>query len=235
MQIPITSPSGRSNAPNHLDIGGADANLEHLRPTKILGIGVNYRAHAREMGKQAPDEPLVFLKAPSALIGPNQPIALPPGYERIDYEAELGVVIGERIRDVEPARALEAVLGFTCVNDVTVRDLQKRDGQWTRAKGFDTFCPLGPGVVGGLDPSDLRVASRVNGETRQDSRTSDLIFPVSEIISFVSKVMTLEAGDVIATGTPSGVGPLAPGDRVEIEVEGVGVLANPVVEASSAL
>ena len=204
-----------------------------LRPTKLVAIGVNYRAHAREMGKELPPEPLMFLKAPSAMIGPEQPIELPGGYERIDYEAELGVVIGERLRRAEPGDAASAILGFTCINDVSVRDLQKRDGQWTRAKGFDTFCPIGPRVVSGLDPADLRIQSRVNGEVRQDARTSDLIFSVPEILSFVSGVMTLEPGDVIATGTPSGVGPLSPGDRVEIEIEGIGVLANPVVKAPS--
>jgi 2-keto-4-pentenoate hydratase/2-oxohepta-3-ene-1,7-dioic acid hydratase in catechol pathway len=234
VHVPIIAPPESLKALTSLSIGAAPAPVDGgLRPSKIVAIGVNYRAHAEEMGKTPPAEPLMFLKAPSAMVGPGGAIALPRGYDRIDYEAELGVVIGERVRDVEPRRALDTVLGYTCINDVTVRDLQKRDVQYTRAKGFDTFCPIGPRVVGGLDPSDLRIASRVNGETRQDSRTSDLIFSVPDLISFISKVMTLEPGDVIATGTPSGVGPLSPGDRVEIEIEGIGVLENPVVEALS--
>jgi 2-keto-4-pentenoate hydratase/2-oxohepta-3-ene-1,7-dioic acid hydratase in catechol pathway len=233
VKLPIEGARGAFSGARALEIAGDPGASASLRPTKIVAIGVNYRLHAREMGKELPAEPLMFLKPTSSLIGPGQAIELPPGYARIDYEAELGVVIGARVRHVSPDRALDAVAGLTCINDVTVRDLQERDGQWTRAKGFDTFCPIGPRVVGGVDPSNLRIVSRVNGETRQDSRTSDLIFSVPEIIAFVSKVMTLEPGDIIATGTPSGVGPLTPGDRVEIEIEDVGVLANPVVEAAS--
>jgi len=200
-----------------------------LRPSKIVCIGVNYRAHAAEMGKQPPSEPLIFLKAPSAMLGAGQAIVRPSGYERVDYEAELAVVIGRRARRVAVADAFDVVLGYTAVNDVTVRDLQRRDGQWTRAKGFDTFCPIGPRIVAGLDPADLAVRSRVNGEPRQGSSTSDLIFSVARLIEFISGVMTLEEGDGISTGTPAGVGPLAPGDTVEVEVEGVGVLTNTVV------
>jgi 2-keto-4-pentenoate hydratase/2-oxohepta-3-ene-1,7-dioic acid hydratase in catechol pathway len=200
-----------------------------LVPSKIIGIGVNYRAHAVEMGKGLPEEPLVFLKPRSAMIPDGEGIERPAGYERVDYEGELGVVIAARTRGIPRARALEAVLGFTCVNDVTVRDLQKRDVQFTRAKGFDTFCPIGPRIVAGLDPSNLRITTRVNGAIRQDSTTADLIFDVPTLISFVSAHMTLEAGDVITTGTPSGVGNLSPGDTVSIEIEGVGVLTNPVI------
>ncbi|MBP6840392.1 MAG: fumarylacetoacetate hydrolase family protein [Kofleriaceae bacterium] len=200
-----------------------------LRPSKIIGIGQNYRAHAAEMGKPLPREPLMFLKPPSALIGDGEAIARPAGYARVDHEGELGVVIGERCVHVPVARALDMVMGFTCVNDVSVRELQQQDGQWTRAKGFDTFCPLGPRIVSGLDPHDLRVVTRVGGVVRQDSSTSDLIFDVATLIAFVSAHMTLEPGDVISTGTPAGVGNLAVGDVVEVEISGIGVLRNPVV------
>jgi 2-keto-4-pentenoate hydratase/2-oxohepta-3-ene-1,7-dioic acid hydratase in catechol pathway len=209
---------------------GADTGeLVDLVPSKIVGIGQNYRAHAAEMGKGLPEEPLMFLKPRTALLRAGEPIERPAGYDRVDFEGELGVVIGRRARRVVRARALDVVLGFTCVNDVTVRDLQKKDGQWTRAKGFDTFCPLGPRIVSGLDPSDLRITTRVNGVTRQDSSTSDMIFDVPTLIEFVSAHMTLEPGDVITTGTPSGVGNLAPGDVVEIEIAGIGILRSPVI------
>jgi 2-keto-4-pentenoate hydratase/2-oxohepta-3-ene-1,7-dioic acid hydratase in catechol pathway len=198
-------------------------------PSKIVCVGTNYRAHAAEMGKPLPDEPLLFLKPPSAIIGPGQAIVRPRGYERVDYEGELAVVIGRRARRVPPERALEHVAGLTCLNDVTVRDLQKKDVQFTRAKGFDTFCPVGPRVASGLDPSRLRLETRVNGKVRQSSSTADLIFDVPALVAFVSRVMTLEEGDLISTGTPSGVGNLEPGDLVEVEIEGIGVLANPVV------
>jgi 2-keto-4-pentenoate hydratase/2-oxohepta-3-ene-1,7-dioic acid hydratase in catechol pathway len=202
-----------------------------LRPSKIIGIGVNYRAHAVEMGKGLPEEPLMFLKPSSALIRTNEPIVRPSGYERVDYEGELGVIIGQRARHVFPEKALDVVLGFTCVNDVTVRDLQKKDGQWARAKGFDTFCPTGPHVVAGLDPTALRITTRLNGKTVQDSTTADMIFDVAALIAFCSRHMTLEPGDLITTGTPSGVGNLSVGDVVEIEIEGIGVLRNPVIAA----
>jgi 2-keto-4-pentenoate hydratase/2-oxohepta-3-ene-1,7-dioic acid hydratase in catechol pathway len=200
-----------------------------FQPTKIIGIGVNYRAHAVEMGKGLPDEPLMFLKPPSALILDGAPIWRPEGYDRVDFEGELGVVIKQRTQRISREDALDAVLGYTCVNDVTVRDLQKKDGQWARAKGFDTFCPIGPRVVAGLDPRDLHIVTRVNGNVRQDSSTSDMIFDVAALIAFCSKHMTLEAGDVISTGTPAGVGNLDPGDLVEIEIEGIGTLSNPVI------
>lgn len=211
---------------------------EHeLAPSKIIGIGQNYRAHAAEMGKPIPAEPLIFLKSPSALIAPGAAIVRPRGFARVDHEGELGVVIGRRARRVDARDALEYVLGVTCMNDVTVRDLQQRDGQWARAKGFDTFCPIGPRIVGlggpgggGIDPTDLGITTRVGGEIRQDSRTSDMIFSVAEIIAFVSRYMTLEPGDLITTGTPAGVGNLAVGDVVAIEIEGIGVLENPVVD-----
>jgi 2-keto-4-pentenoate hydratase/2-oxohepta-3-ene-1,7-dioic acid hydratase in catechol pathway len=200
-----------------------------LIPSKIIGIGTNYRAHAIEMGKGVPDEPLMFLKPRSALIPDGAAITRPSSYERVDYEGELGVVIGRRARAVTREMALDYVMGFTCVNDVTARDLQKKDVQFTRAKGFDTFCPLGPRIVAGLDPSALRLVTRVNGVVKQDSSTSDLIFDVRALIAFCSRHMTLEVGDVISTGTPSGVGNLAVGDRVEVEIERIGVLHNHVV------
>ena len=211
--------------------GGSTEHLD-LVPSKIIGIGVNYRAHAVEMGKGLPEEPLMFLKPRSALIGSGEPIVRPAGYERVDYEGELGVVIGQRARGVSRAQALDVVMGFVCINDVTVRDLQKKDGQWTRAKGFDTFCPLGPKIVAGLDPANLAIRTRINGVVKQDSTTADLIFDVPAIIAFVSAHMTLEVGDVISTGTPSGVGNLSVGDQVEVEIEGIGTLHNTVIAAA---
>ncbi len=202
--------------------------LSPARPSKIIALGLNYRDHAAELGMALPEEPLLFLKPPSAVIGPEDEIVLPPQSKRVDYEAELAVVIGRKAKNVPPEEALDYVLGYTCFNDVTARDLQKKDGQWTRAKSFDTFAPFGPWIETELDPSNLKIEARVNGEIRQKSSTQELVFSVPEIISFVSQIMTLLPGDVIATGTPPGVGPLAPGDVVEIEVEGIGVLRNRV-------
>jgi len=213
-------------------VASADATLlAPVAPSKIVAIGRNYRAHAAERGKPVPTEPLVFLKPPSALVGPEAPIRRPAWAGRVDHEAELGVVIGREASNLaSPEAALPHVFGATCVNDVTARELQDRDVQFTRAKGFDTFCPVGPRLVRDLDPGDLRVRGRVNGETRQDGRTRDLIFAVPYLVWYVSRVMTLLPGDIICTGTPSGVGPLLPGDVVEVEVEHVGVLRNTVVE-----
>jgi 2-keto-4-pentenoate hydratase/2-oxohepta-3-ene-1,7-dioic acid hydratase in catechol pathway len=210
-------------------VRGSSTETIHLVPSKIVGIGLNYRAHATEMGRGLPDEPLMFLKPPTAIIGNGEPIERPAGYERVDYEGELGVVINQRARRVPKDKALDVVMGFVVVNDMSVRDLQNKDVQFTRAKGFDTFCPIGPRIVAGLDPSKLALTTRVNGVVKQDSSTSDLIFDVPTLIAFVSNHMTLEAGDVISTGTPSGVGNLDPGDVVEIEIEGIGVLRNPVI------
>jgi 2-keto-4-pentenoate hydratase/2-oxohepta-3-ene-1,7-dioic acid hydratase in catechol pathway len=198
-------------------------------PSKIIGIGQNYRAHAVEMGKGIPEEPLMFLKPPSAVIADGMPIERPAGYERVDFEGELGVVIGKRAKNVSRETALQYVAGYVCVNDVSCRDLQKKDGQWARAKGFDSFCPVGPRVVAGLDPSNLRITTRLNGVVKQDSSTSDMIFDVPTIIEFVSRHMTLEAGDLITTGTPAGVANLSPGDVVEVEISGIGILRNPVI------
>jgi 2-keto-4-pentenoate hydratase/2-oxohepta-3-ene-1,7-dioic acid hydratase in catechol pathway len=200
-----------------------------LVPSKIIGIGVNYRAHAIEMGKRPPEEPLMFLKPPSAMIPHGGQIRRPAGFAQVHHEAELGVVIGTRCSRVPRDRALDVVMGYTCVNDVTVRELQAKDGQWARAKGFDTFCPVGPQIVGGLDPSNLRIQCRVNGTTRQDSTTADMIFDVPALIAFCSEYFTLEPGDIISTGTPSGVANLDVGDVCEIEIEGIGVLRNEVV------
>jgi len=207
--------------------------LPPVQPTKIVCVGLNYRAHIAESLSVVPDarppsEPLLFLKPPSAVIADREPIRYPQGVTRLDPEAELAVVIGRRARRVSLEAALEVVAGFTCFNDVSARNYQKLDGQWTRAKGFDTFAPLGPWVTTGLSPDRLTVQCRVNGQVRQTGHTSDLLFPVPLLVSFISSVMTLEAGDVIATGTPAGIAPIEVGDRVEVEVEGVGVLSNPV-------
>jgi 2-keto-4-pentenoate hydratase/2-oxohepta-3-ene-1,7-dioic acid hydratase in catechol pathway len=216
--------------------GAAVAPLEEVDllapclPGKIVAVGLNYRAHAAESGYDVPAEPVIFMKPRTAVIGPGAAIVLPLRLSgRVDYEAELAVVVGRRARNVPRQAASDFVLGYTCGNDVTARDLQQRDGQWTRSKSFDTFCPLGPWIVPDLDVSDLAVRSRVNGELRQDGHTGDLIFSVDDLIAFVTAVMTLEPGDVILTGTPAGVGPLHPGDRIEIEVEGIGTLENEAV------
>ena len=207
--------------------------LSPVRPSKIVAVGLNYRDHAREMNKPLPDEPLIFLKPSTAVIGPDHPIVIPPQTGRVDYEAELGIVIGRRARAVPAEAAAEYILGLTCVNDVTARALQARDVQYTRAKGFDTFAPIGPCIVVALDGSALDVESSINGERRQASNTRELIFGLHHLVEFISSVMTLLPGDVIATGTPSGVGPVVPGDRVVVRVEGIGELANEVVADAS--
>jgi 2-keto-4-pentenoate hydratase/2-oxohepta-3-ene-1,7-dioic acid hydratase in catechol pathway len=207
--------------------------LPPVAPSKIVCVGRNYREHAAELGNAMPAEPLLFLKAPSSIIGDGEAIELPPFSERVEHEGELAVVIGRRCRRLSDAEdPLAYVLGYTCLNDVTARDLQRRDVQFTRAKSFDTFCPVGPFVVTGPDPSDLKVETRVNGEVRQTGRTSRLAFPVPFLLRYISHAMTLEPGDVISTGTPAGVGPLREGDTVEVEVEGVGTLRNPVRKTS---
>jgi 2-keto-4-pentenoate hydratase/2-oxohepta-3-ene-1,7-dioic acid hydratase in catechol pathway len=197
--------------------------------SKVIGIGRNYAAHAAELGNEVPKEPLVFLKPNTSVIGPGDPIQLPSQSQDVHYEGELAVVIGRVCRDVPLERVAEVVLGYTVANDVTARDLQKRDGQWWRAKGFDTFCPLGPYLVTGLDATDLRITTRLDGVTVQDGRTSQMIFDIPALIQHVSAAMTLLPGDVILTGTPEGVGPFVEGQRVEVEIEGLGVLSNPAV------
>jgi 2-keto-4-pentenoate hydratase/2-oxohepta-3-ene-1,7-dioic acid hydratase in catechol pathway len=203
--------------------------LPPVLPSKIVAIGLNYKDHAAERGKPLPAEPLIFLKPPSAVIGPGETIRRPSWAGRVDHEAEMGIVIGRTARDLPyPEAARGHILGALCVNDVTARELQDKDVQFTRAKGFDTFCPLGPCIATGLDLGSLAVVGRVNGVVRQESRTDQLIFDAFHLVWFVSRVMTLLPGDIISTGTPAGIGPLASGDVVEVEVEGVGVLRNPV-------
>ena len=211
------------------------------RPQKVICVGLNYRDHAEESGLSPPEGPILFAKWPSAPIGPGEPIAIPGITTQVDYEAELGVVIGSRVRGVSAANALEAVAGYVCVNDVSARDLQFSDGQWVRAKSLDTFCPVGPRVVPAAelpDPQALGIRTRLNGELMQDSTTASMIFAVAEIVAFASEAITLEPGDLIATGTPAGVGfarkpPvwLRPGDEVTVEVDGIGALTNPVIAA----
>jgi 2-keto-4-pentenoate hydratase/2-oxohepta-3-ene-1,7-dioic acid hydratase in catechol pathway len=198
-------------------------------PSKIVAIGRNYREHAKELGNVAPDdEPILFLKAPTALNLDGGDIQLPPESSRVDFEGELALVIGRKIKDWPQERWMEALAGVCCANDVTARDLQKKDGQWARAKSFDTFCPIGPEIVAGLDPSDLAIQTRVNGAVRQSSRTSEMVFPPAFLVAYVSRMMTLLPGDLILTGTPAGIGPLAAGDVVEVEIEKIGVLKNRV-------
>lgn len=197
---------------------------------KIVLIGKNYVDHAKELSTEVPKSPLIFMKPPSGLIGHGQPILLPPPEvaREVHHEAELAVVIGKRLRRASESECAKAIAAVTCLNDVTARDIQRAEGQWTRAKGFDTFCPVGPWVTVGLDWADLRVQCRVNGQVKQDGRTKDQVFPLPKLLAFICAGMTLEEGDVVSTGTPAGVGPLRAGDTVEVEVEGVGVLRNEV-------
>ncbi len=209
------------------------------RPQKIICIGLNYRDHAEEQGVALPERPLLFAKWPNALIGPGEPIVIPPITQQVDYEAELGVVIGRRLRGVSVENALEAVAGYVCVNDVSARDLQFSDKQWVRGKSLDTFCPVGPRLVAASevpDPQALSIRAILNGRVMQDSSTANMVFSVAELIAFISQAITLEPGDLIATGTPAGVGVfrdppvlLKPGDEITIEIEGLGALTNPVV------
>jgi len=202
--------------------------LAPILPTKIIGIGFNYKGHADELHAKLPEEPLMLLKPPSALNGPDEPIHLPPSSQRVEFEGELAVVIGKRCKRLSESEVKEAILGYACFNDVTARDLQFKDVQFTRAKSFDTFACFGPWIETEVDPSDLKLETRVNGETKQSARTSELRFSVPKLVSFVSHVMTLEPGDVISTGTPGGTGPLKQGDKVEVEIEGIGTLVNSV-------
>jgi 2-keto-4-pentenoate hydratase/2-oxohepta-3-ene-1,7-dioic acid hydratase in catechol pathway len=202
--------------------------LAPCSPGKVVAVGLNYRDHAKEMGLNIPDEPILFMKPSSSVIGPGDSISMPPQSARVDYEAELAVVIGKTARNVSRQDARKFIAGYTCLNDVTARDLQSKDGQWTRAKSFDTFCPIGPWIDTDVDPTDLKIELYLNGERKQQSRTSNLIFGPWELVEFISAVMTLFPGDVIATGTPSGVGPVKSGDEVEVRIEGIGSLINPV-------
>lgn len=205
--------------------------LAPVLPTKIVCLGLNYRKHADEFRQEIPPVPLIFLKPPSAVIGPGDNIVLPRGYRRVDFEGELAAVIGRKAKNVPESDAYKHILGYTCLNDVTERHNQKADGQWTRAKGYDTFCPIGPWIETELYPENLLLETFLNGERRQSVRTADLIFGVPRLVSFISEIMTLLPGDVIATGTPSGVGPMKSEDIVEVSIEGIGKLRNFVVEA----
>jgi len=197
-------------------------------PTKIIAVGLNYFDHANEVQMKIPDEPLIFMKPPSTLIAHNDNIIYPKMSKQLDYEAELAVIIKNRIKNIEPEDVSNNILGYTCFNDVTARDLQKKDGQWTRAKSFDTFAPIGPFISTDLNPNNLQIKLYKNGQLMQNSSTSNMIFKVDEIVSFISKIMTLFPGDIIATGTPLGVGQLEAGDKVEVEIKGIGILRNTV-------
>ena len=206
--------------------------LAPVIPTKVVCVGRNYADHAAEMGNDVPERPILFLKPPTSVIGPLRAVRYPTDSHEVHHEAELAVVIGKVTRNVEIEDVGPHILGYTAANDVTARDLQRLDGQWTRAKGFDTFCPLGPAIDTDLDPQEsLSIICRVNGEVRQSGVTSDMVFGVGELVSYISRVMTLLPGDVVLTGTPEGVGPVEPGDRMEVEIEGIGTLINPVVAA----
>lgn len=203
--------------------------LPPVDPSKVVAVGLNYRDHAIEVGLPIPEEPLLFMKPSTSVIAHGDAVIYPRGMtERVDYEAELAIVIGRECRGIEPSEAKEYILGYTCANDVTARDLQTKDGQWTRSKSFDTFCPLGPWVVSGIDPSDLEIKMIHNGNVVQHSRTGNFIFPVDVLVSHISRVMTLLPGDVVITGTPSGIGPVKKGDILQVEIEGIGTLENRV-------
>ncbi len=207
--------------------------LPPVTPSKIVCVGRNYRRHVEELDHQMPTEPLLFLKPPSALLAPEAPIELPPDSERVDHEGELAVVVGTRLRHASEQEARDGIFGLTCANDVTARDLQRKDVQFTRAKGFDTFCPCGPWIDQEQVFDDLAIRVRVDGELRQDGRTRDMIWPVDTVLAYISRVMTLLPGDLVLTGTPAGVAPLRSGERVEVEIEGIGTLGNPVRASSS--
>lgn len=199
-----------------------------VKPGKIIGVGRNYRAHAEELGNPMPRQPIIFLKPTTAVIAPGETIVLPPDSAHVEQEAEIGIVVLERLRNVSPQDVAKVRIGFTCINDVTARDLQKVDGQWGRAKGYDTFCPVGPAVQEGLDWTRLEIIGRVNGRQVQHAKATDMAFDIPTLLVFISRVMTLEPGDLIATGTPAGTTTLKPGDTTEVEIPGVGVLQNPV-------
>lgn len=199
-----------------------------IKPSKIVCVGRNYADHAKELGNEVPKQPMLFFKPPSAIIGPGETIVLPAASQQVEYESEIGVIIGRALSHASESEAERAIGGFTCVNDVTARDLQKTDGQWARAKGFDTFCPVGPTVSQGLDWKNLEVIGRLNGVERQRGRTEQMQFSIPYLLSYISNIMRLEPGDLVATGTPAGVGRLAPGDVIEVEIPGIGVLRNTV-------
>jgi len=196
------------------------------KPTKIVCVGLNYHCHAKELGMNTPHHPIIFIKPLTTLIGPEENIIYPKTSKRVDYEAELAIIIKKKCKNIPKSKAMNYIEGFTCLNDITARDLQKLDIQWTRAKSFDTFCAVGPKIVKNINPNNVKIQSFLNGKLKQDSNTSNFIFKVEEIISFISKVMTLNSGDIIATGTPKGIGPMKKGDKIEIKIEGIGTLRN---------
>ena len=209
--------------------------LAPVTPSKIVCVGRNYAEHAAELGNEVPPEPLIFLKPPSSLIGPDAAVVYPAISQRVDHEGELALVIGQRCRNLKAEDALAVVYGYTLANDVTARDLQKSDGQWARGKGFDTFCPVGPWIDTGFDPTNRRVRCLVNGQVRQDGNTALLIYSLGRVLAHVTRFMTLEPGDLLLTGTPAGVGPVLPGDLMTVEIEGLGTLSNPVISEEEAL
>lgn len=224
---PLHDPPERWELGRPVDLA-AESLLAPVVPGKIVGIGRNYRDHAAELGNPMPEEPLLFLKAPSSVIGPKAPVVLPPESERVEYEGEIALVIGRRLTRCDAAEAAAGVLGVTAACDVTARDLQRRDATFARGKSFDTFCPLGPAIQVGADLGDLEVVTRLNGEERQRGSTAQMAFPPLDLVVYVSRMMTLEPGDLILTGTPAGVGPLSDGDLLEVEIGGVGTLTTPV-------
>ena len=238
-ELMIGEISGHPFGPDEIKLTGARYPVADVRllapilPSKVVAIGRNYLEHARELGNEPPAEPLIFLKPSTSVIGPGDAIVRPQQLsQRVDFEGELALVFGRLCREVPEARVPEVIFGYTCANDVTARDLQASDGQWTRAKGFDTFCPLGPWIETDVDPSDVQLTTTVNGEVKQDSRTSLLIHPIARLVSYVTSVMTMIPGDVLLTGTPAGVGPLVAGDNVAVQIEGIGTLANRVTDRS---
>ena len=203
--------------------------LAPSEPSKVVCVGLNYAEHARETNMPVPDEPIFFIKPSTSVIGPGEAIIYPKMTKRMDYEAELGAVIKKQMKNVSPAQVRNYLLGYTCLNDVTARDLQRKDGQWTRSKSFDTFCPIGPWVVNDIDPNNVDIELYLNGKRRQASNTKEFVFKMEDLLSFISRVLTLLPGDVVATGTPSGIGPMKRGDQVEVRIQGIGGLKNPVV------
>lgn len=225
---PFETPLSQWQFGRAIDLGQGEALRAPIVPGKVVCVGRNYRDHAAELGNPLPVEPLIFLKAPSSVIGPGAAIVLPPESSRVDFEGEIALVVGRRLRRATAADARAGILGVTCACDVSARDLQKRDGSFSGAKSFDTFCPLGPAILLTPDLDQLEVRTRVNGAERQHGRVAEMVFGFAELLSYASARMTLEPGDIFLTGTPAGVGPLADGDRVEVEIPGVGILANPV-------
>lgn len=224
---PFDTPPGEWEYGRQID-GRLPSLLPPVRPGKIVGVGRNYVEHAAELGNAVPAEPLLFLKAPGTVVGPGAPVVLPPESGEVHFEGEIGVVLRERLSRATPEVAAEAILGVTCACDVTARDLQRGDATFARAKSFDTFCPVGPAILVGAVLEELEIVTRVNGEERQRAASAEMVFGIADLVAFISRMMTLEPGDLVLTGTPAGVGALADGDRLEVEVSGVGVLANPV-------